>query len=293
VDEEILMLRSTALRDELEKIIEYGAVATVGSYEAAAALNEVAEKNTTTVDAHIEIDTGMGRYGFSVSEYDRVVSVFKYMNALNITGMYTHFTLAFKSEKAVHAQLDGLLEVASEVRKAGFDPGRLHAANSAALFKHPFALLDAVRIGSAFTGRCAAKGKFGLLKTGFAEAKIIEIRWLSKGQTVGYGGDFKCRKPTRVAVAPIGYADGVCVDKTRDIFTYWGGVRAGLSGLKAWFLRKRIFGVINGKNCRVLGHFGMQHCVLDVTGIDCAAGDTVRLEVNPIIAGNILPKQYR
>ena len=292
-DEEILMLRSTALPDELEKILEYGAVATIGSYEAAAALNAVAEKNTTTADAHIEIDTGMGRYGFSVSEYDRVISVFKYMNALNITGMYTHFNLAFKSEKAVHAQLDGLLEVASEVRKAGFDPGMLHAANSSALFKYPFALLDAVRVGSAFTGRCAAKGKFGLEKTGFAEGRIIEIRWLSKGQTVGYGGDYRCRKPRRIAVAPIGYADGVCVDKTRDMFTFWGGVRAGLSGLKAWVLRKKAYGIINGKPCRVLGHFGMQHCVLDVTGADCAVGDRVRLEVNSVIAGDILPKLYR
>ena len=84
-----------------------------------------------------------------------------------------------------------------------------------------------------------------------------------------------------------------CVDKTRDMFTFWGGVRAGLSGLKAWVLRKKAYGIINGKPCRVLGHFGMQHCVLDVTGADCAVGDRVRLEVNPVIAGNILPKLYR
>lgn len=292
IDEEILMLRSTAIPEELEKIIEYNAVATVGSYDAAVALNGIAEKNSSSADVHIAIDTGMGRYGFSTDEYDRVISVYKYMSSLNITGMYTHFYNAFGSEKSVQTQLDGLLEVANAVRKAGFEPGILHAANSSALMKYPFALLDAVRIGSAFTGRVAVKGNFGLQKTGYAESVIVETRWLHRGQTVGYGGDYRCRRSVRIAVAPIGYSDGVCAEKARDSFTFAGGIRAGLSGLKAWASRKKTSGVINGRTCRVLGHVGMLHCVFDVTNVECAPGDTVRIEVNPLIAGGLLPKKY-
>ncbi len=292
VDEEILVLRSTCLPDECEKLIEYNAVATVGSYDAAIALNGVAEKNTSSVDVHIAIDTGMGRYGFTPNEYDRVISVYKYMSSLNVTGMYTHFYNAFGSERSVHAQLDSFLEVANAVRKAGIDPGRLHAANSTALMKYPFAVLDAVRIGSAFTGRVPVKGNFGLQKTGYAESSIVETRWLQKGQTVGYGGDFVCKKATRIAVAPIGYSDGVCVEKARDTFTFSAAAHAGLSGLKKWMGRKKFTGTVNGKTCRVLGHVGMLHCILDVTNVECNPGDTVKIEVNPLIAGGMLPKKY-
>ena len=84
IDEEILVMRSTSIPEEIEKLIEYNGVATIGSYEAAVALNGIAEKNTASVEAHIEIDTGMGRYGFLPEESDKVVNVFKYFSSLNI-----------------------------------------------------------------------------------------------------------------------------------------------------------------------------------------------------------------
>ena len=292
VDEEILVMRSTSIPEEIEKLIEYNAVATIGSYDAAVALNGIAEKNATSADAHIEIDTGMGRYGFLPEEADKAVNVFKYFSSLNITGMYTHFNKAFSSGKATKAQFDSFMGVVAAVRQAGFDPGTLHAANSSALMKYPYTVLDAVRVGSALTGRVAAKGSFGLARAGYAESNIVEIRWLQKNQTVGYGGDYKCRKSTRIAVVPLGYADGFCTEKQRDMFHLQNSLMACMSAIKAWMTGKRLSVSVGGRPAYVLGHVGMQHTVIDVTNIECAVGDPVRFEVNPIVAGAMLPKKY-
>ncbi|HHX71637.1 MAG TPA: alanine racemase [Clostridiales bacterium] len=292
IDEEILMLRSTALEEELTKLIEYHAVCTVGSYEAAVALNGLADAASIKVEAHIKLDTGMGRYGFLPEETDKIISIFKYMSALQITGLYTHFNKAFSSKKAVEEQLDQLNKVADAIRSAGYSPGKLHAANSSALLKYPQTVLDAVRVGSALTGRVAVRGNFGLQKAGTAQCPVVEIRWLPKNHTVGYGGDFKCRQMLRAATVPMGYADGFCTDKQRDMFNFKNAVMATLSAVKAWGTGRQVTAQINGKTVPVIGHVGMQHCVLDVTDVECQVGDMAVFEVNPIIAGAILPKRY-
>ncbi len=292
VDEEILMLRSTALEEELSKLIEYHAVCTVGSYEAAVALNGMADAASVKVETHVKLDTGMGRYGFLPDETDKIISIYKYMPALHMTGMYTHFNKAFSSKKAVEEQLGQLMNVANAVRAAGFNPGKLHAANSSALLKYPHTALDAVRVGSAFTGRVAVRGNYGLQKTGTAQCPIVEIRWLPKNHTVGYGGDYRCKHMVRAATVPIGYADGFCADKQRDMFHFKNAVLQSLSAFKAWVVGRKVTALVNGKAVPVIGHVGMQHCVLDVTNVDCQVGDIATFEVNPIIAGAILPKRY-
>ena len=103
-DEEILIIRSAADEEDIKTIIEACATATVGSSEAAAALNGVAERDGIVMDGHIVIDTGMGRYGFLPGEMDKVLSVYKYMKNLNVTGIYTHFHSAFSNRAATKAQ---------------------------------------------------------------------------------------------------------------------------------------------------------------------------------------------
>ena len=74
--------------------------------------------------------------------------------------------------------------MAAKIREAGFDPGMLHAANSAALFYCDLPPLDGVRIGSALSGRTTAKGETGLQKTGRLESQVAEVRWLPAGHGV-------------------------------------------------------------------------------------------------------------
>ena len=131
-EEEIIVLRSTANAQEIQQILQSGATATVGSYDAALALNGLAESQGMVCDVHIKVDTGMGRYGFLPTEIDRILSVYRYLTNLNVTGTYTHYANAFKSVKKTQLQLDAFLSVVEKIRAAGFEPGMLHASNSEA-----------------------------------------------------------------------------------------------------------------------------------------------------------------
>lgn len=291
-EEEILILRSTSCAEDIKQILTACATATIGSYDAAVALNGLAEKDGISCDVHIKIDTGMGRYGFEPSEMDRILSVYRFMTNLNVTGMYTHFPCAFRNRKKTLEQCHILLDVAGKVRQAGLEPGMLHAANSAGLFYCNLPGLDAVRPGSSIGGRLTCRGDYGLQKTGRLQGSVAEVRWLTKGHTIGYGSAYTTRKPTKIAVIPVGTADGYMLEKARDSFRFGDSIRYALSGFKSFLLGKRFYVSINGKRARVLGHVGVNHTIADVTEIDCAPGDIATFDVSPLFVPAEIERRY-
>ncbi len=291
-EQEILVLRSTACEQDIAHILSACATATVGSYDAAVALNGIAERDGLSCDVHIKVDTGMGRYGFAPSEIERIVSVYRFMPALNVTGMYTHYANAFRNKPKTQVQHDDFRAVVQKVRDAGFEPGLLHASNSAAVFWAKTPALDAVRVGSAIGGRLTAKGDFGLQKVGVLHSQITEVRWLSKGNTVGYGSAYVVKRPTKIAIVPIGTSDGFMLEKARDSFRLRDSLRAA-AGLVFNSLRhKRFYAFVDGKRARVLGHVGLNHTVLDVTDIDCAAQVPVTFEMSPLFVPSHIERRY-
>lgn len=292
LDEEILVLRSTGLEEDIRLILQSGATATVGSYDAAVALNGMAEKENMLCDVHVKIDTGMGRYGFAPNETDRILSVFRFMSNLSVTGMYTHYANAFRDKKKTQAQYDAFMAVAEKVRAAGFDPGVLHASNSAGLLYCKMPVLNEVRIGSAIGGRMTAKGDYGLQRVGRLEGEVCEVRWLQKGATIGYGSAFTVKKPTRIAVIPIGSTDGVMLEKARDVFTVGASIRAAGGALLAPLRGKHCSVFVNGKRARILGHVGLTHTIADVTELDCSVGTTVTFDVSPMYVPATIPRRF-
>ena len=291
IDEEILVLRSISSVEEATELLEAKATATIGSYADAVLLNGLAEKRGEIVEAHLKIDTGMGRYGFLPNEYERIVSIFRYMTKLSITGVYTHFYCAFGDEKKTKKQTDEFLALVEKLRTAGYDPGIVHAANTPYLFRFDLAGTDAVRIGSAFTGRCVVKNT-GLKPVGVVKCEISQLRWLPEGHTVGYGGAYVTKKPTRIAVIPFGYADGYLLSRERDIFRFRDILRYIAADLKLLLRRKPLTVSIGGKRAKVLGHIGMLHTVADVTSIDCTETSTVTFDVNPMYISQSVERIY-
>ncbi len=295
VEEEILMLRSTSEPKFIETLLDYNLVGTVGSTEAAVAMSGIASARKTVVEAHVEIDTGMGRYGFSPDETDKLIQVYKYMDGLALTGIYTHFCESWKSEKRTRAQLDELMGVVEKLHAAGIEPGLIHAANSSAALLYDWSRLGAVRIGSALTGRVAAKNtgvKLGRVGTMLSE--VCEVRRLPKGATVGYGSAYKAKKERRIAIIPVGYADGFCVEKAHDSYRMRDALLYALSSLWRGVKGRKMYVTIGGERARVLGHVGMAHTVADVTRLKkCAVGDRVLLEVNPILVPANIDRIYQ
>jgi hypothetical protein len=86
--------------------------------------------------------------------------------------------------------------------------------------------------------------------------------------------------------------DGFTAERENDLYRRRDCLRNILRNLKYLFFPRRIIVEVNGKKCRVLGHVGMVHAVVDVTDIECAVGDRVQAQVNPLIVKG-LKIQYR
>ena len=284
VEEEILMLRSTTDREELEKLLDLNVVCTVGSADTGMALNGVAESRSTVVEAHIQVDTGMGFGGFLTDEVDKILSVYQNLPNIAVSGMYTQIHTAGAREKEVAAQLAEFGRTVAAVQKAGFETGVVHAAGSYALMSYDFARLDAVRVGTALLGRCRRTKNDGLQRVGWGEAAIDDIHWLPKGHTVGNETLVRLRRPTRVAVLPVGYQNGFGVERVRE--------RGFWATWRRWRQAGKRTVRIGGQKVKVIGHIGAMETVLDVTDVRCSAGDIAQFEVDPLFAKG-LAREYR
>jgi alanine racemase len=278
---QILLLRPTTDEAELRQMLELDVIATIGSSEDAAALSTVSASRGEVAEVHVKIDTGMGRYGFLPEETEKILNVYRYYDNIAVSGIYTHFHSAFCSEKATMAQAEAFKTVLKTISDAGIETGMPHCCNSNAFLRWPELHMEGARIGSALLGRVTAKSK--LKRIGCCQATVDEVRWLPAGHSTGYGAGWTAKKPTQIAVLPVGWYHGFTVEHGNDLFRFRDNLRRIFAGVKGILLRKRIFVYINGKKCPVLGHVGMLHTVVDVTKIRCNPGDKATLDINPIL----------
>jgi len=284
VEEEILMLRSTTDRTELEQLIDLNAVCTIGSYDTGVALNALAETRATAVEARLQIDTGMGFGGFLAEEPDKFLSMYRYLPNVVITGVYTQLHRSGRNRKSVAAQMEKFSSALESIRAAGFKTEFIHASGTYALLHSTEAALDAVMVGTAFIGRGYRERDDGLTRVGYGEAFLEEIRWLPKGHTVGTYRQVTLRKPTRVAVIPVGSQNGLGIAWSRC-----GGL---WDALYRWWTERRMTVRIGGQRVRIIGRIGKMETILDVTNVKCAAGDVAVFDLDPMYARG-MPVVYR
>lgn len=272
-DEKIMMLRSTSDSKELSELIDLNVICTIGSYDAAVALNGIAEAKKTVTEVQIKVDTGLGRYGFLPTEADKIAAIFKYMPNLAVIGTFTTYAASWRSKKLTLCQFNTFNQVLDKITEMGFEPGAAHACDSAALFRYDFGKMDAVRIDTALSGRIPGKNIGGLSRVGYIEAGIEEVGWFPKGHRVGGEHGFVTKKPTKIAVLSVGYYHGFGVGRHISEHRF----------LDVFKWRKsKLYARINGQRARVLGNVGMLHTILDVSHIECAVGETAILDVDPI-----------
>jgi alanine racemase len=270
-DERIMVLRSTADSKELEELIDLNVICTVGSYDAAVALNGIAEARKTVCEIQVEIDTGLGRYGFMPAETDKIAAIYRYMPSLAVIGLFTTFSAPWKSTKITVAQLDSFNATADRLIEMGYDVGVMHACDSEALFKYDFGRMDAVRAGTALSGRMVGRTAPGLHRVGYIEAGLEEVGWFPAGHRVG--GSTVLKKPAKLAVLSVGYYHGFGVSRQEE--------NASIFSL---LFRRRVrrYVKLGGQKVRVVGAIGMMHTIIDVTKVDCTVGDVAILDVDPV-----------
>lgn len=165
---------------------------------------------------HLKVDTGMSRQGIAIADIPRAVELVRSAPGLKLEGVATHFSTSEVGDELYRQQQQRFAEVLWKLESLGQGGLIVHAANSAAVLLDPTSHYRLVRPGLAVYGiypsgevqrRCQQAG-IQLQPALTWKTRVAQIKVIPTGVTVGYGATFAARRPTRLALLPVGYADG-------------------------------------------------------------------------------------
>lgn len=293
IDCPILMMSPVVTQEDADWLVNNDVIGCVGSYESAVLLNSASEKYGKKLPVHIKLDTGFGRYGFQNGEEQEILKVYKNMEHLKISGVFTHFSNAFGADSSsVERQVKKYNDAVKILEDNGMNCGMKHIANSSAALRFPETRLNAVRIGSAFLGRLSFKDKWGFQKVGHMECEITSVKKLPKNANIGYADVYRAPHDMVAAVVPVGHIDGFGMTKAHDLCSFKDKLRYLVHAIRDFFRDTRIYASLNGKKVPLAGRVGLANVVFDVTGVDCCAGDIVTLDVNPLLVDSSVKRDY-
>ena len=163
---------------------------------------------------HIFVDTGMHREGFRVHKLPLFLRNLKKYSGIKIEGIMSHFAMADQPDSPLTLQqLENFLKARNMIVANGVKPRWVHIGASAGLLvfagRRGIDIGNIARVGKALYG-IDPRGKNNNLRPILKMVtKIVQIKELEKGDTVGYDAMYTVTKPTTIAILPIGYYDGV------------------------------------------------------------------------------------
>lgn len=256
---EILILGYTDVK-RVQDLQKYDLTQTLLDFAYAQALNG----RNAAVKAHIKIDTGMHRLGISSEEISAVRKVFEMKN-LKICGIYTHLCCADsrlpEDIAFTRRQIDSFYRVTDALKNSGIQLPKLHIQSSYGFLNYPDLVCDYVRVGIALYGVSSVPDNEAVLQPALRpvlalKSRVVLIRFIGKGDSVGYGRTFVAGRDSRIAVIPVGYGDGF---------------PGSLSG-------KNVSVLINRKSVPVVGRICMNQLTVDITDAEnVKVGDVVTL----------------
>ena len=290
-EQQLLLLTPLYDARQLQQAISHNIIITLASREGIQMAEQVAEKLDCSAKAHLAIETGFGRYGFSSSKPEEVVCAASACDRLRLCGVFSHLSDS-AGRKTAHTQEQycRLLAVTKALEAAGFSGLLRHLANSTAALRFDYTHLDAVRLGSAWLGRLPLRNRWGLERVGWLRAPISDIYQQPPGINIGYGNTYRTKRPTRTAVIQAGYFHGFGLGRAHGSYRIIDLMRYVYRDLRAWLHQYCHQVEINGQLCPVLGPVGLCSLVADISAVDCQKGDYARLEVNPIFTDSSVPR---
>ena len=264
--EEAVVLRSAGVRSEIlifgalsvsdvDGVFEHHLTPTISTPGAGRSLQIAAARHGVRLACHLKIDTGMNRLGLRFDNLDHTLPGLIASGNLDIAAVYTHFATADDPDHILfQTQRERFAQVLARLPQLGVNPRMRHAANSAATLRDSRVWFDLVRPGLMMYGVIPPPlaSTIPLKPVMSLHSRIVAVKGVRPGETVGYGGQWTPPTPGRIAVVPAGYADGL--DRRM----------AGACSV-----------LIRGTRAPIVGAVSMDMMTVDVSAIRVDTGDEV------------------
>lgn len=204
---------------------------------------------------HLKIDTGMHRLGFEEKDIDKLISILKNQNFVKIRSVFSHLVGSDSPDfdDFTRQQIALFTKIKNKITEAFPHKILVHILNSAGIERFSDYQFDMVRLGIGHYGMSATPNSH-LEEVCTLKTKILQIRNVSKEDTVGYSRKGTLTRDSVIGALPIGYADGL----NRKL------------GNRAWSV------LVNGVKAPIVGNVCMDVCMVDLTDVPSVKeGDTV------------------
>ncbi len=257
IDAPILVLNYTPV-SAVRQAVRQNLTLTLYDLDLARAYDRAARELGAKLPVHVKVDTGMGRLGVMPKEAMLLFRHLYTLNHLEVEGIFTHFASADDDPDFTAYQAKSFRDIIKPLRASGFNFAYIHAANSAATLASKDYHFNMVRVGLALYGLSPSQSvpvpeTFKPVLTW--KTSVAQVKTLPGGHSVGYGRTYRVTEEERIAILPVGYADGF-----RRAPRNWGEV------------------LIHGQRAPVVGRVGMEKSAINISHIpDVSVGDEVVL----------------
>ena len=222
---------------------------------------------------HLKIDTGMNRLGFRPENIDGLLKALKRQRHFKVASVFSHLVGSDDSEfdQFTQNQIDLFTRVSSKIEESIGYSFIQHIANTGAIERFPNAQFDMVRLGIGLYGIAVDKKNQKQLETvSSLHSIVVQIKNVNRGESIGYSRGFMAYTDMKIAVIPVGYADGL--DRRLS-----NGVG---------------FVFISGEKRPIVGSVCMDLIMVDVTGLDTTVNERVEI-FGPNIPVYVLAKRAK
>jgi alanine racemase len=230
-----ILVLGALLETQIQELFSYRLTPVIHEQRLLPQLAKEAEAANQPLSIHIKVDTGMGRLGLPASELLTFLDAVLRWKSIRIEGFMTHLADSDGDDSSHTEQqlkcFRGLLE---QIEQRGMTVPFVHVANSAAIMRYPQSHFSLVRPGIMLYGYHTLPDAVPcphLQPVLSLRAMIVQLRTIKPGETVSYNRTFVAKRPSTIAVLPIGYADGYNRQLSNKGFVLIDGKRAPIVGL--------------------------------------------------------------